>query len=237
MARCSIQTGLALDTWAAILGISPWEFNQCRYPAPKSAQCADSIYQFPWQRDHLSREEIGEAIAAAELMVAQEALYWPSPRYFVGEVAQYPRPHQRQLFGYGGTVRGEWKTIQLRWKEIITGGAFSRTSIGTIPSADIVKLDEDGDGVFETFEATITDSAIGDLTDPYELGLYFTDANRHGEALSEAWRVRPLTITISGDTATFRGHRTLLVNPQAEFAVVANPFDPALDSIYVTELE
>jgi hypothetical protein len=237
MARCSTYTGLPLDTWAAILGISPWEFNNCRYPAPKSAQCQDVFKQFQWQGDHLSREEVGEAIASAELMLAQELLYWPYPRYFTGEVQQYTRPHQRDLFGFAGTPRGEWKTVQLNWKKIVSGGVFNRTAIDTIPAIDITKLDEDGDGVFETFTAVITDAAIGSISDANELALYFPAQFRHGEALSERWRVRPVTVTISGNTATFRSHRTLLVNPQTEFGVVQSGLDPALDSIYVDELE
>lgn len=235
MARCSTKTGLPLDTWAAILGISPWDMNNCKYPAPKGAQCADSLYQFPWQADHLSREEIGEAIADAELMLAQELLYWPYPRYFVGEVQQYTRPHQRQLYGFAGTPRGEQKTIQLNWKKIISGGVFNRTAIATPPV--ITELDEDGDGIFETFQAVVTDAAISAITDPYELALYFVAANRHGETLSESWRLRPLTITISGNVATFTGHRTLLINPEAEFAVNISRLDATDDANYVTTLE
>jgi hypothetical protein len=236
MARCTTPTGLPLDSWAATLGISPWEFNQCKFPVAKSAQCKDVIYQFPWQHDHLSREEIGEAISNAEQMLADELLYWPYPRYFVDEVQPYPRPHQRQYFGYAGTPRGEMKTLQLNWKKIHSGGIFNRTAIGTISGADITKLDEDGDGIFETFQATITDAAIGSITNPYELALYFAPGNRHGEALDETWRIRPLTITISGNTATFRGHRTLLINPEIEYRVAAAELDSADDANYVTEV-
>jgi len=235
MARCSTRTGLPLDTWAAILGISPWEFNQCKYPFPKSAQCKDSIFQFPWQRDHLSREEIGEAIADAEAMLARELLYWPYPKYFVDEVVQYPRPHQRDLWGNRGDIRGEWKTIELGWKKIHSGGVMNRTAIAGVPA--ITASDEDGDGVDETFTAVVTDAAIASITDPYELALYFVAANRHGEALGETWRLRPLTITISGNVATFTGHRTLLINPQIEFAANAEPLDPAVAGNFVTALE
>lgn len=237
MARCSTPTGLPLDTWAAILGLSPFEFNQCTFPARKSAQCTDVIFQFPWQHDHLSLEEIGEAIAAAERMVADELLYWPFPHYIVGEEQSYPRPHQRQYFGYAGTARGELKTITFNWKKIISGGSFNRTSIGTIAAGSITAEDEDGDGIKETFIATITAAAIGTITDANELGLYFTEAFRHGEALDETWRIRPVKVTISGNTATFRGGRELLVNPQKKFAVAAAPFDFTLDATFVNALE
>jgi len=235
MGRASTFTGLPIDTWAAILGIDPWSFNNCRYPGPKSAQCSDVLYQFPYQADHLAREEVAEAIADAELMLSQELLFWPYPRYIVGEVQPYPRPHQRDLYGFAGTSRGEWKTIQLNQKKIISGGVFNRTAIAGVPV--ITKLDEDGDGVFETFQAVVTDVAIGSITDPYELALYFVAANRHGEALDETWRVRPLTISISGNVATFRGSRPLLINPEIEFGVVVSQLDATDDTNYVTALE
>lgn len=237
MARCSTRTGLPLDTWAAIIGIDPWSMNNCVYPIAKSAQCSDVIYQFPWQADHLSREEIGEAIADAEQMLANELLYWPYPKYFVGEVQQYTRPHQRQLYGFAGTPRGDLKTVQLNWKKIISGGVFNRTSLGTIPLTNITPEDWDNDGIFEGFTAVITHASISDITDPYELALYFTAGNRHGESLNETWRIRPLNITISGDTATFTGHRTLLIDPNLEFKVAAAKLDSTIDENFVEELE
>ncbi len=237
MARCSTPTGLSIDEWAAILGWSPWEINQCSYPFPKSAQCSDVTYQFAYQYDHLSREEIGEAIADAERMLADELLYWPSPQYFTNEVVQYPRPHQKSSFGYGGTIRGEWKTIKLRWNKVTSGGTFNRTHIGTIAGGDLTAIDEDGDGVDETFQAVITDATIGTLDDPYEIGLYFVAANRHGQAIDESWRVRPITVSITGNTATITGHRTLLINPETEFAANAAKLDPSVAGNYVTSLE
>lgn len=238
MARASTRTLLPLDTWAAILGISPWEFNQAAYPFPKSAQCNDVIYQFPWQKDHLSREEIAEAIADAEMMLAQELLYWPAPKYFVDEIVQYPRPHQRDLWGYAGDIRGDMKTVQLNWHKVAGGGVFNRTLIGTITNPpDLTKIDEDGDGVYETFQAIITHATIGTLTDPNQLALYFVAANRHGETINESWRISPLTISITGNTATIRGHRTLLLNPEVEFAADPVKFNSALDANYVTSVE
>lgn len=236
MAVCSTLTGLPLDTWAAILGISPWEFNQCAYPASKAAQCGDVLYQYPWQRDHLSREEVGEAIAAAEFMIAQELLFWPYPHHEVGEVILYPRPHQKDLYGGAGTIRGEWKTLHTRWERIIKPGLFNRTTIGTIAGGNLTKLDEDHDGVFETFQAVITDPAIGTITDPYELALYFDSGDRLGNDLSEVWRIRPVKVSITGNTATFRGHRTLLINPEKETGVNAAKLDATVDANYVTSL-
>lgn len=236
MARASIYTHLPLDTFAKILGISPWEFNQMAYPAPKSAQCKDVFFQYQWQKDHLGREEVAQAIADAEQMIADELLYWPAPHYFLDEVVPYPRPHQRDLFGFAGTPRGEWKTVQLRWHRVVSGGVLNRTLIGTILAAAITKLDLDADGVFETFTATLTDPAIGSIADPNELALYFDPADRHGEDVGETWRLRPVSVSIVGNTATFTGHRTLLVNPEPEFGVTVAELDAQVDANYVTQL-
>lgn len=237
MATSRTHTLLSIDEWAAIVGISPWDVNQFRYPGNKSAQCQDVLYQYAWQKDHLSREEIGEAIASAEKMIADELLWWPAPYYSVDEPVTYPRPYQPQAFGFAGTPRGEWKSMGVRWHKVIEGGVFNRTHIGTVAGADLTFVDRDGDGVEETFIATITDAAIGTLTDPYELALYFITANRHDEPLDETWRIRPLTITTTGNTATLTGHKTLLCNPTPEYAVDAEPLDATIAANYVTSVE
>lgn len=237
MAIARTYTHLSIDEWAAQLQISPWDINQFKYPGTKSAQCQDVIYQYGWQKDHLSREEIAQAIADAERMIADALMYWPAPHYEIAESVTYPRPHQPELFGFAGTPRGEWKSATAQWHRIISGGVQNRTLIGTIGGASLDKFDLDNDGVFETFTATITDAAIGTISDPYELALYFVEADRHGEPLDETWRIRPLRVYISGNTVTFTGHRTLLAKPAQEWAVDAAPRTASDDANYVAEVE
>jgi len=237
MARASILTLLSLDEWAATLGISPWELNSMKFPGNKSAQCKDVFQQYQWQNDHLSREEVAQVIADAESMIADQLLYWPAPKYFEDEVVPYPRPHQRELYGFAGTPRGEWKTVGLKWHKVISGGVFNRSALGTISGSDLTASDLDADGVKETFTATITNAAIGSITDPNEIGLYFAAANRHGEDISETWRIRPVRVSISGNTATITGHRALLVNPVPEFQVDPQELVATDDANYVTSVE
>lgn len=237
MAVARTYTHLSIDEWAAILSISPWDVNQFRYPGTKSAQCQDVIFQYGWIKDHMSREEIALAIAEAESMIASELLYWPAPHYAVDEPVTYPRPHQRQLRGYAGDIRGDMKSFSVRWHRVIKGGVMNRTLIGTISGADLTAQDLDGDGVKEQFTAVITDPAIGTITDPYEIALYFVAANRHGEPLDETWRIRPIRVSISGNTATIIGHRTLLGNPTPEYAVNATEMEAKDDTNYVTSVE
>lgn len=237
MARATTYTLLPLDTWADILQISPFEFNGFLYPSPRTAQCKEPFMQFGWQADHLNREEVADAIAAAEKMIADELIFWPAPKYFVDEVIPYPRPHQRDLYGMAGTPRAEWKTIQTLWHRFISGGVFNRTQIGQIVAPNITIQDLDSDGVFEQFTAVITDPAIGAITDANELGLYFVSADRRGENIAEVWRLRPVKVSIVGNTATFTGHRTLLANPNKAYAVNATALDPTDATNYVTSLD
>lgn len=212
--------------------MSPWEFNQIGYPGKKSAQCKDVFFQYQYQRDHLGREEVAQAIADAERMMADACRFWPAPQYFINEEVDYPRPHQRAQFGFAGTPRGEWKTVQLRWHRFVSGGVFSRTSLGT--TASITLSDPDGDGIKERFTATVT---IPANTSPDEIALYFTAADRDSEPLDEIWRIRPVRVSVSSTTATIIGHTALLVKPNLTFGINAAELDAKTETNYVTSLE
>lgn len=235
MARASIYTLLPLDSFAAIMGIDPWEFNQFDYTGTKSAQCKDVTFQFAWQRDHLSREEIAQAIADAEQIIADELRYWPAPKYFLNQEVQYPHPYQRDQFGWGGTPRHTPKTVDLEWGKVQSGGVLNRTFLGDINT--ITFSDPDGDGVNERFTCTITNAAITDITDANEIAIYFTDTDRNEDPLSETWRIRPVRVTISGDTATIVGHATLLVKPDKTFGVAVEKLAVDETSNYASSLE
>lgn len=235
MARASTYTLLPLDRWATIMGIDLFEFNQFNFPVPKSAQCLDVTFQYEWQRDKLSREEIARAIANAEQMIADELHYWPAPTYFVDESVIYPRPYQRDRYGFGGTPRHQPKTVQLEWHQVISGGVINRNEIGEIDT--IAFSDPDGDDIKERFTCSITDAAIADITDANEIGLYFTETDRNDDALSETWRIRPVTVTVSGDTATFIGHAAQLVKPDKTFGYKVQKLEVGEAENYVTDLE
>ena len=237
MAVSRTPTLLSIDEWAQIIGVSPWDINQFRYPGTKSAQCQDVIFQYAWQKDHLSREEIGQAIADAEKMIADELLYWPAPHYELGEPVMYPRPYQSDLFGFAGTPRGEWKTVSSHWHKFIRGGVLNRTLIGAISGGNLVISDLDGDGVNETFVATITDASIGTITDWSEITLYFQASDRHGEPIDETWRIRPIQVLVSGNTATIRGHYTTLVKPTPQWGVSVGELDAKSAANYVTAVD
>lgn len=211
--RANTLTGLTLFEYAEIMGISPWEMGQVGngFPNPSTAQCQTVFYQYPWQRDFLSREEIARCIDEAENALAEELFYWTYPHYFVDEVVDYPRPYQNWLSGDGKTIRGDWKAVQLGWHKVIGAGVLNRTVVDNSVAVPLVVAysDEDTDTVKETFTVTATTT----VTDPSEIAVYFQAADRLGEAVGEIWRIRPITVTISGGVATIKGHAALMVRP------------------------
>ncbi len=234
MARASVATLLPLDSWAEILGINPWEFNQIGegFPVTNHAQCEHIWMQYPWQQDFLSREELARAIAKAEGMVASELRYWPAPKYIQSEDHVYPRPFKRYGYGAGGTVRYQWKSVQLNFGKVQGGGSFARSSINV--AAAVVLSDNDSDMINDRFTVGPIATTV---TNPDEIAIYFTSADRNGVAVDETWRIRPVTVTISGGFVTITGHPSQLIIPD-----LTTPVNPIVLSVgtaanYATTVE
>lgn len=230
MARADTSTLLPIDTWGAIMGVSPWWLNQFEFD-DDHVQCAHVMYQSPWSHDFLSREELARAMAKAEEMVAEELNFWPAPKYFTDEVHTYPRPYNRELYGYAGTPRYQWKAVQLNWGKVQAPGLMARTLVNA--AAAVVLSDNDGDGVSDRFTVTVATS----VTDPREIAAYFTLADRNGVSLDETWRIRPVNVVITGGNAVITGHPTLLAKPDLTTTYNPTALDPTVAANYVTTVE
>src|SRR5689334_9771964 len=233
MGRASIPTLLPLDTWAKVMGVNPWEFNQIGtgFPVSNAAQCNHVWFQHSWQQDFLSREEIAKCIDMAEDMIAQELTFYPAPKYILNEVQQYPRPYNRELYAGGRTWRGQQKSVELNWHKVQGGGTLARTLINA--GTGVVLSDTDGDGINDTFTLTQATTA----TDPNEVALYFAVADRNNADVDETWRIRPVKVAIAGGTATVTGHSSLLVVPDLTFRTDAAVLDVTTSGNYVTTLD
>lgn len=231
MARASIATQLPLDSWAKIMGINLWEFNQIGegFPESNTSQCPYVWFQYQWQENFLSREEIAEAIASAEQMIAYQLLYWPAPKA-ITETIDFPRPARRELYGLGGDIRGRYKAVQLSWGKVQNPGIYKRTSIGT---AAVTRTDTDADTISDRFTVTIATT----VTDPNEIAIYFKDTDRNSEPIDETWRIRPVKVSISAGTATITGHPSLLVKPDLESVTDPDSLNVTDAATYVTEVE
>lgn len=233
MARAETVTLLPLDSWAAIMGINPWEFNQIGegFPSVNQAQCPYVWFQMPWQEDFLSREELARTILRAENALAQVLNYWPAPKALVNEPHPYPRPFNRMLYGGAGTPRGQWKSVQLNYGRVQGGGLLARSVINL--AGAVALTDNDGDGVADRF--TVTQATT--VTDPDEIAVYFTSADRNGKPIEEQWRLRPVDVAISGGNAIITGHPSLLVKP--DLTTITNPdvLNVTTAANFVTTLE
>ena len=112
MARADTWTLLCIDDWARLMAIHPDAWNQVYYPAaPYPGACERTWLQHGWL-DQTSgritgREDVAQALATAEEMIAHALGFWPAPTWIRGEPHQWPRPARGLQTAY--------PPIQLDW--------------------------------------------------------------------------------------------------------------------------
>src|ERR1044071_7531029 len=112
MAWGTVETLLPPLRWAEIMGLRPWDFGQMRIP-PQHNGCQDVWYQFPWQKNFLSRDEVSRAIAEAEFMFASKLGFWPAPKYFTNEEQPYPAQRVPHYTRFNRDVDGARRAARL----------------------------------------------------------------------------------------------------------------------------
>jgi hypothetical protein len=233
--RSSYDTLLSIYEWGKIMGIDPWNLAQFGTGFPSTGRdrhrsCQYVWFQHQWQRDFLSREEIGGAIEKAEAALANELTYWPAPKYIEETADLWNRVSSRHSYARGLDSRWQWNSVSMKWGRIQGGGTLARTSVGV---GTIVMSDPDGDGLKEKFTITIATT----VTEASEIGIYFISADRGGEPLDETWRIRPVVVTISGGNAIITGHPSLLVPPLLESVYDAEELDVSDPANYVLTVD
>lgn len=219
--KATVETQLGLYQWGKILGINPWELSQFGrgFPEENYQQCPHVWFQFPWQEDALTRDEVAEAISNAEALLARELHYWPAPKY-VEETIANPK------FRYG------WKggMIRTTWSKVIGGGVMTRSLIDdtVVP----VFSDFDGDSLDERVTLTVPTT----VTDPDEIAVYYPEIERD-TPLDETWRIKPLRVTIAGGVATIVGHATQFARPTLYTVYDPQSLDVTDPTNYVTSVE
>jgi len=240
MARANFIAGMSIDEWGAIMGIEPYELNQVGAGFPPSststqyAACEHVFYQESWHQNFLGRQEVGNAIQLAEDAIAEQLHYYPSPRYIMNEEIQYPRPAERYLFGAGLNKRYQNKGMQLAYGKIQAVGTLIATDLGaqtiTYSSANSVNATN---SILDTFTITFATT----ITDPSQLAVYFTPADRDYATFDDTWRLRPVNVSIAAGTATISGHRSLCVKPELQSAYTAAVLDVTVSTNFVTQLQ
>jgi hypothetical protein len=255
MARSQHDTLLPLDTYAQIMGLDPFTFNQIGLGFPEGSKigldgsnCADVFYQHFWHRNAISMDELALAIQSAEDKLGKALTYYPAPKYIVNEPIQRDngRPFHRDCgleawsnLYYGYPYRFPYRSsVQTRFHKIQTGGTRARTFIAD--TADLTLFDSTtglpavAPNINDSFTCTVATS----ITNTNEIGVYFLPADRVpiSTSVNESWRLRPLNVSISSGTATITGHATLLVRPALRTIPNPVPLDVTDATIYAGQL-
>lgn len=255
MARSQFATLLPLDTYAVIMGIDLWSWNQIGVGFPDGSKigidgsnCADVFYQYFWQRNAISMDELALAIQRAEDMLAKALTYYPAPKYIADEPVQFARSRaMHNDYGlqawsnlyYGYPYRHPYSaSVQTRFHKIQTGGTLARTFI--LDTANLTLIDSTtgiaavAPNINDSFTCTVATT----ITDTNEIGVYFRAVDRVpvSAAIDESWRLRPVHVSISGGIATITGHSTLLVRPSLRTIPNPEPLDVTDATIYAGQL-
>jgi hypothetical protein len=248
----------ALDTFRRITQYNSWHFwgmagatgpVSVTKPSTAANACRPVLRQYGWQAgDAVSRTQIAQMLEKAEGLVRSQLGYPIAPQFLTADV-QWPRyTDPRQMMTAPIGADGRWMSIELPDGHVRAVGVEAITLLatatfsGTFPGAGgnntLVYLDEDGDGLVDLAEITITDST----TPLAEIQLYVPAADRFGryQERAEQWRVAPSTATRSGGTVTITAPAWVFVRPilyQGALAGMLNGLEPTDATNYLQSVE
>lgn len=224
---------LPLDEFRRIIGFHPYHFWQLAGSeiVPISDRCNALVMQHAWQNaDAVGRHEITEAIIAAERKLHQVLGISPAPRAEYDEVPFPAFYDRRQGYLSSADAQGRWLNVNTKSKRVQQVGKLGLTFIG---NASVVLSDDNADGLVDAFTLSIATS----VTDPEQIAVYFAAPERFdGSSVSERWRVQPVTVMISGGTATIKGRVWTIVKPVLYEGYAQQAIDPADTDNFVTTL-
>lgn len=207
-----IFTHLPLCRYAEIMALHPDAFNQVVNPVAPYAGCSRVWYQNGWMNQTegmiVGREDVAQAIATAEEMIARACGFWPAPHWIVGEEQPWPYPARGAQIAY--------PPIQLDWGYILAGGQKALTAIALARAVNY--FDTDGDGVFDEARVTVTAAEIlaAAVADNVEIAAFFHDET------DDCYWIRCLRAEedpVTGDV-TLIGRRSEFVDPDLWAQVV-----------------
>lgn len=237
MARASVPTLLSLDRWAEIFGINPLSFNQLTSTLVDVGNCGEVWYQHAWQKtDRVGREDVAVAIKEAEDRLMATVGYPLLPIWIADERVRTERPARPELYASGSqNLRGQLKSITSRWGYVISGGQRQKDLIDAdvaVTDAAVAVFDLDGDGYKETVRFTV-DITNADVDSACEIHVYYPVSNDLVDigGLDE-WEVRPIKVSVAGNTATITFKRWQIVAAKALAILNADDIDSALEASY-----
>lgn len=231
---------LPLDTWRAILGLNPWHFwglADTRI-VPIVSKCSTLVFEYDWQgSDAAGRSTIRTAIERAEQKLRTYLGYWPAPKYVETDALIWPRFNDAAQVRYLDRDSTGRRVAMVAPDGLIQAmGIEQLTAIGTatVGGGTLVYSDEFSTGFDDTFTITLPTT----VTDPEEIAVYFSVADRFDNtAVGARWRIEPLQISISGGNVTIIGRRWLVVRPILYQRPSLQALDPTVAGNFVTSLD
>jgi len=229
-----LSNSLSLDDFRRIMGYHPfhfWGLSDSGKLKVTSA-CNDILYKYPWQSaDAVGREDVLEAIRTAESRLAEHLNYHVAPSY-LDQLVPWPKFYNTDMNRFGNHA-ADWRRVAIK----LPRGHIQKIGLQRLDVIDdtvaVTLSDPDGDGVSDTFTLTAPTS----VTDPEEIAVYFTAADRwDGSAAGDSWRVQPIQVSIAGGVATIVGRAWLITKPVHYEAIGAGPLDPSVVGILATIL-
>lgn len=231
MARAETVTKLPLDRWAELVQLNPIHFNQCHIPSQQNNQaCQGGWFQRDWQdTDRVSREQLASTIAQAEEMIESQLGYRLLPTWEVAEYHSFEgRPNRPEHYNLSGMdVRGRRTGVKLDWGYFVTGGIEAKTLIDD--ALTITWSDENGDSFKD--KGTVVCTVDAD-TLQCEVELFYP-----GHAGDARWRIRPITVSIVGITATITFKRELAVLEDLQSGYDVRGVDFTDDAKFLTTVD
>ena len=226
---------MPIDFWRQELGYNPWHFwglADSNY-VPVTSNCNDVIREHAWMNaNEAGRSELRQAIMTAENILMQRIGYWAAPVYSEATLP-WPKYYDRRQFRLSRTdIRGGWLPVGLEEGHVQVCGVEAYTELAD--AAALIYTDQDGDGLDDTFMCSVATT----VTDPSEIGVYFTTGDRLTEDnwLSERWRIEPVHVSFLMGTATIIGKRWLCVKPTLYENKGNYPIDPTIDTNFITHV-
>lgn len=215
---------LSLDQFSDVLGLDPWLVSQVGKNSGGNCGCCVFENSYRDKEGKFSRRHMAQAILSAEEMIARVLGYYPAPKWFpasIEDAYDFPLPIGRYE---------PIPDLKLQWGYLQAIGTPVLTALDTVA---VTKRDSAEQGFNDAFVATITVPAG---TTPDQLEVYFTEDDRDDEPL-EDWQIRPVSIKVTGTTATLRGPLYLLAKPMFMRKAKGECLDASSANTYVTEVE
>jgi len=233
------KTLLSLNEWSEIIGINPWVISQVIEPRTSILQqisegvdvetCARAFFQSFRSTGALTREEIAQAIAQAERLIAKATRTWPGPTEDQ-ETVRYPRHSDLRAVNLWYGPSNRIKAIQMPYSHIISTGTYTEAVVEA--GRPVVESDPMTDGFNTQFTVTATVAAG---TQENEIKLYFASGDYFGLDRVDL-EIRPISVSITGLTATITGDLYNLIT--VDNYLKLRPVElNAEDAIYATTVD